>query len=117
MEGDMSDPRYTDPRYGNSLSDPVSRRSDVGGTWGWVAGIVVIALIAVFLIAGGQRLDEQYRQPAAWRARQHSADDASEHDDRHGWPGAIPGAQAGGAGQSDKSARAESVKATTASVR
>ncbi len=56
MEGDMSDPRYTDPRYGNSLSDPVSRRSDVGGTWGWVAGIVVIALIAVFLIAGGHGL-------------------------------------------------------------
>jgi hypothetical protein len=53
MEGDMSDPRYTDPRYNNPLSDPVGRRNDnVGGTWGWIAGIVVIALIAVFLIAG-----------------------------------------------------------------
>ncbi len=35
----------------------MNRRSDdVGGTWGWVAGIVVIALIAVFLIAGGHGL-------------------------------------------------------------
>jgi len=52
----MSDPRYTDPRYTDSrLSDPVGRRDDsVGGTWGWVAGIVVIALIAFFLIAGGK---------------------------------------------------------------
>lgn len=50
----MSDPRYTDPRYGNSpLSDPVNRRRDSGGTWGWIAGLVVIALIAIFLIAGG----------------------------------------------------------------
>ena len=51
----MSDPRYTDPRYSQSqLSDPVGRRSDnAGGTWGWIAGIVVIALIAIFLIAGG----------------------------------------------------------------
>jgi hypothetical protein len=54
MENVMTDPRYTDPRYNNPLSDPVSRRSDsVGGTWGWIAGLVVIALIAIFLIAGG----------------------------------------------------------------
>ena len=52
----MSDPRFTDPRYGNSqLSEPVLRRDDsVGGTWGWVAGLAVIALIALFLIAGGK---------------------------------------------------------------
>jgi len=51
----MSDPRYTDPRYSNQLSDPVGRRNDaVGSTWGWIAGIVVIALIAFFLIAGGK---------------------------------------------------------------
>ena len=52
----MSDPRYTDPRYSQSqLSDPVGRHIDAaGGTWGWVAGLVVIALIAIFLIAGGK---------------------------------------------------------------
>jgi len=51
----MSDPRYTDPRYSQSqFSDPVGRRSDGAGTWGWVAGITVIALIAIFLIAGGK---------------------------------------------------------------
>lgn len=56
----MSDPRFTDPRYGGSqLSDPVGRRSDnAGGTWGWVAGIVVLALIALFLIVGGKGVNE-----------------------------------------------------------
>jgi hypothetical protein len=56
----MSDPRFTDPRYSNSqLSDPVGRRDDnVGGVWGWVAGIAVIALIAFFLIAGGKNVND-----------------------------------------------------------
>jgi hypothetical protein len=56
MEGNMSDPRFTDPRYSQSqLSDRVGQRIDTaGGTWGWVAGLVVIALIAIFLIAGGK---------------------------------------------------------------
>ena len=45
----MSDPRFTDPR----LSDPVLRRDEgVGGTWGWIAGLAVLALIAFLLIAG-----------------------------------------------------------------
>ncbi len=45
----MSDPRYTDPR----LSDPVLRRDEsVGGPWGWVAGIAVLALIAFLVIIG-----------------------------------------------------------------
>ncbi|HEY1311514.1 MAG TPA: hypothetical protein VGF02_11245 [Pseudolabrys sp.] len=45
----MSDPRYTDPR----LSDPVLRRDEgVGGTWGWIAGLAVLALIAFLMIAG-----------------------------------------------------------------
>jgi hypothetical protein len=44
----MSDPR-NDPR----LSDPVARRPDsAGGMWGWVAGIAVVELIAIILIAG-----------------------------------------------------------------
>jgi len=56
----MSDPRFTDQRYSNSqLSDPVGRRDDgVGGMWGWVAGIAVIALIAFFLIAGGKNVTD-----------------------------------------------------------
>jgi hypothetical protein len=45
----MSDPRYTDPR----LSDPVLRRDEgVGGTWGWIAGLAVLALVAFLVIAG-----------------------------------------------------------------
>jgi hypothetical protein len=45
----MSDPRFTDPR----LSDPVLRRDEgVGGTWGWIAGLAVLALIAFLMIAG-----------------------------------------------------------------
>ncbi len=45
----MSDPRYTDPR----LSDPVLRRDEaIGGTWAWIAGIAVVALIAFLVIAG-----------------------------------------------------------------
>jgi hypothetical protein len=45
----MTDPRFTDPR----LSDPVLPRDDaIGGTWGWLAGIAVVALIAFLVIAG-----------------------------------------------------------------
>ena len=48
----MSDPRFTDPR----LSDPVLRRDEaVGGIWGWIAGIAVVALIAFLAIAGINR--------------------------------------------------------------
>ena len=44
----MTDPRFTDPR-----NDPLLRRDDsVGGTWGWIAGLAVLALIAFVLIAG-----------------------------------------------------------------
>jgi hypothetical protein len=59
MEEAMSDPRYTDPRYSNSqFSDPVGRRdAGAAGPWGWVAGIVVVALIAFFLIAGGKGIN------------------------------------------------------------
>jgi hypothetical protein len=50
----MTDPRYTDPRYSDPrLSDPVLRREEgVGGPWGWIAGIAIIALIAFIVIAG-----------------------------------------------------------------
>ena len=45
----MSDPRWTDPRY----NDPVLRQSEsVGGVWGWIAGLSVLALIAFMIIAG-----------------------------------------------------------------
>jgi len=55
----MSDPLYTKPRYSESqFSEPVGRRSDsVGGTWGWIAGIAVIVLIALFLIAGSHGIN------------------------------------------------------------
>lgn len=50
----MSDPRYTDPRFNDPRSsDPVLRRRDsVGGMWGWIAGLAVVALIAFVVIAG-----------------------------------------------------------------
>jgi hypothetical protein len=50
----MTDPRYTDPRYSDPrLSDPVLRRDDsVGGAWGWIAGLAVVALVAFLLVAG-----------------------------------------------------------------
>ena len=44
-----TDPRYSDPR----LSDPVLRRDEgVGGTWGWIAGLAVLALIGFLMVAG-----------------------------------------------------------------
>jgi hypothetical protein len=44
----MTDPRFTDP--GN---DPLLRRDEnVDSTWGWIAGLAVLALIAFVLIAG-----------------------------------------------------------------
>jgi hypothetical protein len=43
----------SDPRYEQRLSDPVERRPDTsGGMWGWIAGIAVVFLIAIILIAG-----------------------------------------------------------------
>lgn len=43
----MTDPRFTDPR-----NDPVIRDEPIDGTWGWIAGLAVLALIAFVLIAG-----------------------------------------------------------------
>jgi hypothetical protein len=58
MEGEMSDPMNTDPRYSYSkFSEPVDR-NNVAGTWGWIAGIAVIAVIAIFLIAGGKSVSD-----------------------------------------------------------
>lgn len=43
----------TDPRNDPRLSDPVIRRPDsVGGLWSWVAGVAVLVLIAIILVAG-----------------------------------------------------------------
>lgn len=43
----------SDPRFDQRLSDPVERRPDTsGGMWGWIAGIAVVVLIAIILIAG-----------------------------------------------------------------
>ena len=53
----MTDPRYTDPR----LSDPVLRDNEsIGGMWGWIAGLTVLALIALVVVAG-------------WNSDRHSA--------------------------------------------
>jgi hypothetical protein len=43
----------TDPRNDPRLDEPVTRRPDSrGGMWGWIAGIAVLVLIAIILIAG-----------------------------------------------------------------
>lgn len=48
----MIDPRYTDPRLtGNGTPKPV-RDENTGSTWGWIAGLAVVALIAFVVIAG-----------------------------------------------------------------
>jgi hypothetical protein len=49
-EDAMTDPRFTDdPR----LSDPVVRRDEnVGGMWGWIAGIALLVLIGFVILAG-----------------------------------------------------------------
>lgn len=55
----MSDPRfsdkgYTDPRQSdpNFIQPAPLRNESVGGVWGWVAGLAVVALIAFVVIAG-----------------------------------------------------------------
>src|SRR5690242_19601740 len=49
----MTDPRYIDPNRDPHFSDPVLRRdSRVDRTWGWIAGIAVVVLIAFIVIAG-----------------------------------------------------------------
>jgi hypothetical protein len=62
----MSDPRYTDPRF----SEPVDRQSDYASSnamWGWVAGIVVLAVIVSLLVFGGQTGNQQTASPGASR--------------------------------------------------
>ena len=50
----MSDPRFTDQRFDDPRqTQPVLRRGDsVGGVWGWIAGLAVVALLAFIVIAG-----------------------------------------------------------------
>lgn len=49
----MTDPRYTDPRYYDPPADTGLRRDRSGASmWGWIAGLVVVVLIAFILIAG-----------------------------------------------------------------
>jgi hypothetical protein len=55
----MSDPRFTDQNFtdGRNLDpnyvQPAPLRDEsVGGVWGWIAGLAVIALIAFVVIAG-----------------------------------------------------------------
>ena len=53
----MPDPYFTDPRYNNSRwGDPYDASS--GGIWSWVAGIVVVAIIAFFVMVGGERINQ-----------------------------------------------------------
>ena len=43
----------SDPRFDQRLSDPVERHpGSSDGMWGWIAGIAVVVLIAIILIAG-----------------------------------------------------------------
>jgi hypothetical protein len=82
----MTDPRFTDPRYSDppysdpQLFDPVLPRDDgVGGTWGWLAGIMVVALI----VPGNRRHERQQqyreRQPVAGRHRTGQHEPAQHH--------------------------------------
>jgi hypothetical protein len=48
MEETMTDPRYTDPNNPLSRYDMMSANA----AWGWLAGIAVLALVVVFLLAG-----------------------------------------------------------------
>lgn len=50
----MTDPRYTDPRNQDPLivSNTSLRSESVGGIWGWLAGLAVLALIAFAIVAG-----------------------------------------------------------------
>lgn len=62
MEIEMSDPRYTDPRTGQTPLrderpqhpvedlDPAMERSS-NAMWGWVAGGIVLALVLVFIFS------------------------------------------------------------------
>jgi hypothetical protein len=53
----MSDPRFTDqrstdPRSTDFIQPAPLRDESVGGIWGWVAGLAVVALIAFVVVAG-----------------------------------------------------------------
>lgn len=49
----MSDPRYTDPRNDPRFTPAAPTTTDsVGGMWGWIAGLAVVALIAFVIVAG-----------------------------------------------------------------
>jgi hypothetical protein len=54
---DYRDPNYRDPArpgYRDDPNLPVESQSWSGATWGWIAGIAVVALVLIFAFSGGR---------------------------------------------------------------
>jgi hypothetical protein len=47
----MTDPRNTDPRYDDPYPGPNLNDRSGGSTWAWIAGIIVVVLVAFLLAA------------------------------------------------------------------
>ena len=67
----MTDPRNTDPRYDDPYPGPNLNDRSGGSTWAWIAGIIVVVLVA-FLLA------------AIWNGNPQTASRAPDRDHRHG---------------------------------
>jgi hypothetical protein len=57
---DYRDPNYRDPARSDYRDDPnlaTSSDSWSTATWGWIAGIAVVALVLIFAFSGGRDAD------------------------------------------------------------
>jgi hypothetical protein len=65
---DYRDPNYRDPArpgYRDDPNLPVESDSWSTATWGWIAGIAVVALVLIFAFSGGRDADRTATDSAA----------------------------------------------------
>ncbi len=65
---DYRDPQYRDPNLPGYRDPEVVRSSDQwwsATTWGWIAGIAVVALVLVFAFGGNERTATDTTNPPA----------------------------------------------------
>ena len=81
---DYRDPNYRDPvrpEY-RDPDMPVESGSWSGATWGWIAGIALVALVLIFAFSGGRNANQTARDKLRGIDRRREADALRRQDHR-----------------------------------